>query len=65
MKKIVIVILIAAAFILLSFLGVAAVVKLGCWAFGIAFSWRIAIGVYAVMTLVSWSVKSHSNGGKA
>ena len=37
-------------------------VKLMCWAFGIAFSWKLAMGVWAIVMLVSSAVKSSSRG---
>lgn len=60
MKKFATVCFIVIGLILISFVGVAAVVKLFCWAFGFTFNWRIAVGVYAAMTLVSWCVKGNS-----
>lgn len=47
----------------LSFFGTAGLVWLVCWAFGLAWSWKIAIGVWAVICLVSSAVKStiHTN----
>lgn len=37
------------------------IVKLICWCFGLAFSWKIAIGVWLIMCLVT-SVFSNTAG---
>ena len=34
----------------------AALVWIVCWAFGIEFSWRLAVGVYAVIVLIRMAV---------
>ncbi len=36
----------------LSFLGIAACVKIICWAFGLVFTWKVALGVWAVLILL-------------
>lgn len=38
--------------ILLSVLVTAGLVKIVCWAFGITFMWRYAIGIWALLALV-------------
>lgn len=60
MKKTAFVILIAVAIIAISFFGTAVLFALCCWAFKWDFSWRIAIGVWAAICLVSAAVKSSS-----
>lgn len=42
----------------LSFFGTAGVVWLVCWAFGLAWSWEIAISVWAAICHVSSAAKS-------
>ena len=53
--------IIIAAFAL-EFLIVAICVKLICWGFSLVFSWKLVIGIWAVLALVSSFFKS--NGGK-
>ena len=36
----------------LGFLGVAACVKVICWAFGLAFTWKVALGIWVVMLML-------------
>lgn len=36
---------------------VGVLVKITCWAFGFAFTWRIAVGVWAVLVMASWALK--------
>ena len=50
------------AVILLSIMVTAALVKIVCWAFGIPFMWRYAIGIWAVIGLLGSVFK---NGGKS
>ena len=45
----------------LGFLTTAIFVKLICWAFGFIFSWKLVIGIWAILTLISAVFKS--NGG--
>ena len=52
--------IIVAAFAL-EFLIIAICVKLICWGFGLVFSWKLVIGIWAVLALVSSFFKS--NGG--
>lgn len=40
------------ALIVLSICITAALVKIVCWAFGITFMWRYAIGIWAILALV-------------
>lgn len=40
------------------FLFSALLVKIICWAFGFIFSWKMAIGVFAVLLLLSLFLKS-------
>lgn len=53
--------IIVAAFAL-EFLIITICVKLICWGFGLVFSWKLVIGIWAVLALVSSFFKS--NGGK-
>ena len=32
-----------------------------CWAFGFAWSWKLALGLWVVMLLISSAVKSHNS----
>lgn len=57
MKRVIFVILIAVAMLAISFFGIAGLFALCCWAFKWEFSWKIAIGVWAVLCLVSAAVK--------
>lgn len=50
------------AVILLSILVTAGLVKLVCWAFGLTFMWRYAIGVWALICLLGNIFK---NGSKS
>lgn len=38
--------------VILSFLPVALFVYLVCWAFGFTYTWKLAIGIYAVIALL-------------
>ena len=60
MKKTIIVILAAIAVLAISFFGTAGLFAMCCWAFKWHFSWKIAIGVWAVLCLVSAAVKPSS-----
>lgn len=31
--------------------------KIACWAFGFTFTWRMAVGVWAVLMLASWALR--------
>lgn len=46
----------------ISFLVTALLVKGICWAFGFTFTWKIAFGIWLVISLISTAVKS--TGGK-
>lgn len=50
------------ALIVLSIGITAALVKIVCWAFGIPFMWRYAIGIWAIIGLLGSVFK---NGGKS
>lgn len=58
------VIFLTAFLLAVSFIISAGFVWLVCWAFGFAFSWKVAVGVWAVMCLVSAAVKSSSGSGR-
>lgn len=46
------------------FLGVSLVYWVFCFAFGLAFSWKIAIGVWAVVVLLRMIVSAAKSTGK-
>lgn len=46
------------------FLGVSLVYWILCFAFGLAFSWKIAIGVWAVVVLLRMIVSAAKSTGK-
>ena len=58
------VIVIIALGAIIGFLCVAGLVWLVCWAFGLSWSWKLAIGIWAVMMLVAAAVKSVNTGSK-
>lgn len=60
--KIVLYVVIVAALLAISFFGTAGLVWLVCWAFKWTWSWKISVGVWAALILVSGAVKS--TGGK-
>jgi len=45
----------------LSFLISAGLIWVVCWAFGFAWSWKLALGLWVVMLLVSSAVKAHNS----
>ncbi len=45
----------------LSFLISAGLIWVVCWAFGFAWSWKLAVGLWVVMLLVSSAVKAHNS----
>lgn len=45
----------------LSFLISAGLRCVVCWAFGFAWSWKLALGLWVVMLLVSSAVKAHNS----
>lgn len=45
----------------LSFLISAGLIWVVCWAFGLAWSWKLALGLWVVMLLISSAVKSHNS----
>lgn len=53
-----IIILIIAICLAISFLGTAGLVWVVCWAFGLSWSWKIALGVWAALCLISGTVKT-------
>lgn len=61
-KDTLIVIGIVVALIILSFLVEAGLVWVICWAFNFTFTWKLALGVFAVSSIVSASVKSVNSG---
>ena len=48
------------ALMALSFLFTSGLVWLVCWAFSLTFTWKLAVGVYAVIALLSGIFKSTS-----
>lgn len=48
-----IIIILYLAILCLSFLATAGLAWLVCWAFSLVFSWKIAIGVWAILALLS------------
>lgn len=48
----------------LSFLVTAGIVYLICFCFGLAFSWRIALGIWAIMLLINVSLDIHKKKDK-
>lgn len=59
MRKIFYTLSLAMLIILLNMLGlaiVAAFVKFICWCFGLAFSIKVALGIYAVIVLIRWAI---------
>lgn len=64
MRKIFYTLSVAMLIILLNILGfaiVAAIVKLICWCFGLAFSIKVALGIYAVIVLIRWVMTDGKN----
>lgn len=57
-------ILIIAFALTLSFFGTAGLVWLVCWAFSLAWSWKLSIGVWAAICLISSAVKSTTHSSK-
>ena len=53
-----IVVAVYVALILLSILVTAGLVKIVCWAFGLTFMWRYAIGVWALICLLGNAFKN-------
>ena len=56
--KALITILIIAICLAISFFGTAGLVWVVCWAFGLSWSWKIALGVWAALCLISGAVKT-------
>lgn len=48
-------------FCMLGFAIVAAFVKFICWCFGLAFSIKVALGIYAVIVLIRWVMPDGKN----
>lgn len=64
MRKIFYTLSVAMLIILLGILGfaiVAAFVKFICWCFGLAFSIKVALGIYAVIVLIRWVMPDGKN----
>lgn len=59
MKYIGIYIAVIIALLLASFGFTALLVKCLCWAFGYTFSWKIAFGIWILLTLVGGAFKSN------
>lgn len=47
--KIIITVIVVIGIFAVSFLSTALLVKLICWAFGKAFSWKLSVGVWAIV----------------
>lgn len=45
----------------LSFLISAGLIWVVCWAFGFAWSWKLALGLWVIILLVSNAVKAHNS----
>lgn len=56
--EILIAILIIAICLAISFFSTAGLVWVVCWAFGLLWSWKIALGVWAALCLISCAVKT-------
>lgn len=56
--KALITILIIAICLAISFFGTAGLVWVVCWVFGLSWSWKIALGVWAALCLISGAVKT-------
>lgn len=56
--KALITILIIAICLAISFFCTAGLVWVVCWAFGLTWSWKIALGVWAALCLISGAVKT-------
>lgn len=52
-------ILIVIAFLMAGFGITALLVKCVCWAFGYTFSWKMALGIWALLSLVGGAFKSN------
>lgn len=64
MRKIFYTLSVAMLIILLNMLGfaiVAAFVKFICWCFGLVFSIKVALGIYAVIVLIRWVMPDGKN----
>lgn len=49
-----------AALTMLSFGGTAVLIKIVCWAFGLTFKWRYAIGIWLGLVLLGDTFKGNS-----
>lgn len=49
--EIIIMVLVVIGLLVLSFLGTALLVKIVCWGFGKAFSWKVAVGIWAILCI--------------
>ena len=56
--KALITILIIAICLAISFFGTSGLVWVVCWAFGLSWSWEIALGVWAALCLISGAVNT-------
>lgn len=52
MKKGITIAIIVIALLFISFFSTAGLWRLACWAFGLDFSWKASIGVWAVLWLI-------------
>lgn len=53
-------IFIALVVVAASYFTVAAVFAVICWAFGLAFSWKIVWGIYGALLLLKWVISAAS-----
>lgn len=60
--KIAIVILIYLIFIGLSIGITGLLVKVICWAFSLTFTWKLAVGIWALMAMANWAFRSSREG---
>jgi len=64
MRKTTAYILAIIAILVISFFATAGLFALCCWAFEWQFSWKLSVGVWAALFLISTAVKSNARGGK-
>lgn len=58
MNKKIFVAILTVSRVLISFFCTAGIIKLACWAFNYTFSWKLSIGIWAVMCLIGSVFKS-------
>ena len=62
MKKVIVTIIFLLAFFVLSFLFDALIIKGICWAFGLAFNWKLAFGIWLIIVSLCLMFRSFSKG---